>query len=93
MSKLFIEKRVSDALKIPSGVGSITVDVPFVPEYIKVKFLDVGHTQIMDKLSYDIAYVGDIDCVYQLTISWEVASARRFKYTVAKLASFQGRSV
>lgn len=88
MSKLFIEKRVSDALKVPPGVGSVTVDIPFVPEFIRVKFLDADHTQAMDTLSYDIAYIGDPECVYQVTIAWEVTSTRRFRYTVAKLASF-----
>jgi len=93
MSKLFIEKRVSDALKIPPGVGSVTVDIPFSPEFIRLKFLDADHTRALDILSYDIAYVGDPECVYQMTISWEVSSTRRFRYTVAKLSSFHAGGV
>ena len=37
---LFIEKRVSESFKVLPGTGSVTVDIPFVPEYIKVKYLD-----------------------------------------------------
>jgi len=93
MSKLFIEKRLSDAVKVPPGVGSITVDIPFVPEYISLRFLDADHSEKLDTLTYDISYVGDPECLYQLDISWEVSHTRRFRYTVAKLASFHAEGV
>lgn len=86
----FIEKRVSNALKILPGTGSIVVDIPFVPEYIKVKFLDADHTRLHDDLRYDIIYTGNPNMPYQLTVTWNIAPGkpRRIRYTVAKLASF-----
>jgi len=87
---LFIEKKLSDSVKVKPGDGIITLDIPFVPEYIKVKFLDTCHKSIQDTLVWDIAFTGDPELPYQLTITWSITSGRerRFKYTVAKLASF-----
>jgi hypothetical protein len=86
----FIEKRVSDTLKVLAGSGSLVVDIPFVPEYIKVKFIDADHTRAHDDLRYDILYTGNVNMPYQATITWSVAAGRprRIKYTFAKLASF-----
>ena len=88
--QLFIEKRISDSLKILPGTGTITIDIPFIPEYIKVKFLDPDRKNVLDTLTYDLIYTGDPTIPYQITINWSVTSGRtrRFKYTVAKLASF-----
>ena len=87
---LFIEKRVSDSVKLKPGADTMTIDIPFTPEYIKVRFLDTCHKSIQDALTWDIAFTGDPELPYQLTISWTITSGRerRIKYTVAKLASF-----
>jgi len=85
---LFIEKRVSDTVKVLPGGGSLTVDIPFIPEYIKVKFLDQNHKGALDTITYDLIYTGNPIIPYQLTVDWTSASTRRFRYTIAKLASF-----
>jgi hypothetical protein len=87
---LFIEKKVSDSVKVKPGDGTLTLDIPFVPEYIKVKFLDTCHKSIQDTLTWEIAFTGVPELPYQLTITWSITSGRerRFKYTVAKLSSF-----
>ena len=56
---LFIEKRVSDSLKVLPGSGSVTVDIPFVPEYIKVKYLDQHTKPALDTITYDLVFTGD----------------------------------
>lgn len=86
----FIEKRISDAVKVMPGNGTIVVDIPFIPEYIKVKFLDADHTRTKDSISYDLAFTGNPLVPYQLTVNWVVASGRprRLRYTAAKLSSF-----
>jgi len=87
---LFIEKRISDAVSVIPGVGILTVDVPFVPDYIKVRYLDTCRKSTLDELTYDLLFTGDPSSPYQLVMSWSVASGRRrrFKYIVAKLSSF-----
>ena len=87
---LYIEKRVSESMTIAPGGGSLTIDVPFVPDYIKVRYLDTCRKNNLDTLSYDLVYTGDPVVPYQLTVTWVITSgrSRRFKYTVAKLSSF-----
>lgn len=87
---LFIEKRITDSVKVVPGAGTLTIDIPFVPEYIKVRYLDTCRKSVQDALTWDIAFTGDPELPYSLTITWSVTSGRerRFKYTVAKLASF-----
>jgi len=87
---LFIEKRVSASLKVMPGAGTVTVDIPFVPEYIKVKYLDTCTKPTPDTVSYELLFTGNPDSPYQFTIHWSVTSGktRRLRYTVAKLASF-----
>jgi len=91
MAKLFLEKRVSGALKVMPGTGTTVIDLPFVPEFIQVKFLDADHTRGVDSLDYDLVYIGDPLVKYQIAITWSVAGTkpRSFRYTVAKLASFR----
>jgi len=86
----FIEKRVSSALKVLPGNGTVVVDIPFIPEYIKVKFIDADNTRAHDSIRYDLLYTGNPNMPYQLTVAWVVATGRprRIRYTVAKLASF-----
>jgi len=87
---LFIEKRVSESFKVLPGTGSVTVDIPFVPEYIKVKYLDQHSKPVLDTITYDLVFTGDPLVPYQFTMSWSITSgkSRRLRYTVAKLASF-----
>lgn len=88
--KLFMEKKVSDSLKVKPGNGTLTVDIPFVPDYIKLKYLDSCSKATLDTLTYDIVFTGAPELPYQITITWAVTSgkSRRFKYTIAKLSSF-----
>ena len=87
---LFIEKKVSDSVKVNPGTGTLTVDIPFIPDYIKVKYLDSCSKATLDTLTYDLLYTGAPELPYQITLTWSVTSgkSRRFKYTVAKLSSF-----
>lgn len=90
VKKLFIEKRLSKSLTVLPGNDSLTIDIPFVPEYIKLTFLDTDNKSVLDTLSYSLTFTGDPITPYQITITWSVSGnrPRRFKYTVAKLASF-----
>lgn len=89
---LFMEKRVSNSLKVLPGSGTETVNLPFIPEYIKVKFLDVNLNKSIDTLTYDLLFTGNPALPYQLVINWSVTGgkSRRFKYIAAKLSSFHG---
>lgn len=88
----FIEQRVTSDLKILPGNGSVVVDVPFVPDYIKVKFLDTQLRQAQqDTVSYSLLFTGTATIpAYQLTVNWSVGNdqPRRIRYTAAKLSSF-----
>jgi len=87
-SRLYIEKRISDTLKVNPGQGNISVDIPFVPDFFRVKFLDTCTKATQDVLLHDLTFVSKD--LYTMTISWSVTSGkpRRFRYTAAKLASF-----
>jgi len=87
---LFIEKKVSDSVKVNPGNGTLTVDIPFIPDYIKLKYLDSCSKATLDTLTYDLLFTGVPESPYQIVITWSVTSgkSRRFKYTVAKLSSF-----
>ena len=89
-SRLYMEKRVSEAHKVNPGQGSVVVDIPFVPDFIRVKFLDTCTKATPDTLSHDLIFTGNPQVPYQMTINWSVTSGkpRRFRYTAAKLASF-----
>ena len=91
MAKLFLQKRVSGALRVLPGSGTTVMDIPFIPEFIRVEFLDADHTRGVDSLDYDLVYIGDPTVKYQIEITWKVAGTkpRSFRYTVAKLASFR----
>ena len=88
--QFFIEKRVSSTAKFNPGSGTFTVDIPFVPDYIKVKFLDPAGKRELDNITWDLNFTGIPSMPYQLIVNWEVLSAkpRRLRYIVAKLASF-----
>lgn len=90
--KLFIEKKVSKAVRVKPSTDSLTIDIPFIPDYIKVKYLDTCTKPVLDTISYDLTYTGDPVIPYTLTVSWSITSgkSRRFRYTVAKLSSFHG---
>lgn len=90
MSRLYMEKRLSEAYKVNPGTDTVVVDIPFVPDFIRVKFLDTCTKAVQDTLSHDLTFTGDPQVPYQMTITWAVTSGkpRRFRYTVAKLATF-----
>lgn len=90
MKRLYMEKKVSDTMRVSPGGGSLLIDVPFVPDYLKVKYLDTCTKEIPDELRYDLTFTGNPAVPYQLMVTWSVTSGRprAFRYTVAKLASF-----
>jgi hypothetical protein len=87
---LFIEKRLSTTFKVLPGSGSVTIDVPFVPDYVRIKYMDVSHKAKLDTSSFDLVFTGNPLSPYLLIVYWSVTSgkARQLRYTVAKLASF-----
>lgn len=88
MAKYFYEKRKTETLKVIS-VGTIVVDIPFVPDYIKVKFLDMEHKRETDTITWALVYIAPDQ--YQLTINYNThADPRRLRYLVAKLSEIKG---
>ena len=90
MRKVFLDKKVIGTQKVLVGEGTLTVDIPFIPNYIKLRYLDRDINPSIDTLTYDLIYTGNPLIPYQIIIKWSVTGGRprRFKYTVAKLASF-----
>lgn len=88
MPKYFNEKRISETVKVIS-VGAIKVDVPFTPNYIRVKFLDVEHQRETDTITWNLVYVSPNQ--YQLTINYNThAQPRKLRFLIAKLSEIKG---
>lgn len=91
MASYFGKHDLHDTLKVTSGIGSITIDVPFVPDYIKVDF----HGGMLSSKADHMDRVGDDDVYwnltpathgYQLSIGWSVfTEERKIFYRVARL--------
>lgn len=87
----FGKHNLSDTIKAISGIGSTTIDVPFVPDYIKAEFqgpvLSLRPEQ--DLLGDDEVYwnlVAVTPTSYQLTIAWSIYSeTREIYYRVSRL--------
>jgi len=95
MAKYFYEKRISEIAKVIS-IGNIVVDIPFVPNYIKAKFIDVESKRTrqnilpeQDTITWNLIWVAPNQ--YQLTITYNTHnSPRKLKFTIAKLSEIKG---
>jgi hypothetical protein len=88
--RMYIKERLSDSWQAVAGAGSFVVPVPFVPDYVKIEFLDINHDTI-DTTSYTLEYIGAPTETYRLTVNWNVVGKPRVaRYTVAKLSDFEG---
>jgi len=95
MAKYFFEKRISEVAKVIS-IGNIVVDIPFVPNYIKAKFVDVESKKTRanaipesDTITWNLIWVAPNQ--YQLTIMYNTHnSPRKLKFTIAKLSEIKG---
>ena len=91
MASYFGTHDLHDTLKVTAGIGSITIDVPFIPDYIKVDF----HGGILSPKPDHMEGIGDDDVYwnlvpatngYQLSIGWSVyTEERKINYRVARL--------
>lgn len=88
----FTEQKLSNSWKENPGQGSMVVAVPFVPDFIKVEYLDTHHSATLATLNYALAYIGNPDEIYRLTVNWVIPSgkSRHLRYTVGKLSDFGG---
>jgi hypothetical protein len=83
MSKSFTKKRVEKSLKVIPGFNVITVNLNFIPELIKVGFIDQKHHNpniLPDSLSWDLVITGSTS---QLVISYDVMETRRLRYVAS----------
>lgn len=91
MSVYFKNHNIFKYFKVDPGIGTLTVDVPFTPDYIKVEF----HGAELSKKDEHLAVAGedvvywDINYVapdkYQLAIGWSVYSMREIYYRISRL--------
>ena len=88
MSIYFGKHNVSGTIKAISGMDTITVNVPFVPDYVKVEFhgpvlTPRDETQGDDEVFWDLTKVTATS--YQLSIGWSVYETREIYYRASKL--------
>ena len=81
MSKYFGKHQLGGDIKANPGIDFITIDIPFVPDYIKVDFQG-AHTND-DEIFWDLTKVDATS--YQLDIAWSVYAEKHLYYRVAKL--------
>lgn len=73
------------------GIGSISVSVPFVPDYIKVDFHDVEVSKRdgllvpigEDQIYWNLSMMSPT--TYQLDIGWSVYTGRKIYYRLSQL--------
>jgi hypothetical protein len=82
MALTFLNKRTVDYHDV-NGVGSFTVDVEYVPNFIAVDFHDVQKLAGEDVLSWDLVTTMN---GYQLTVNYTTNYTRKIKTVIAKLA-------
>jgi hypothetical protein len=84
MSTTFYNQRKVDYHSV-NGVGSFTVDIDFVPNFITTDFHDVQHIRgsMPDTVTWDLATTGT---GYQLTVNYNTGSVRKIKTILAKLS-------
>ena len=83
MTKHFHSKRIAQIVKKQAGTDHFHVDIPFVPDYIRVDFHDIKHKPDVDTLQWDL--VATSPTTYQLTVTYDVHEERDIRYVVAKL--------
>lgn len=81
--KVFKHKRVSARVKVLPGTGTFTVDVPFVPDYIRVDYSDIQHHAGADTIEWNLGLVTSGQ--YTLTVAYACGEERMIHYVVAKL--------
>ena len=91
MASYFGKHDITETVRIKPGMDSLTIDIPFVPDYIKVDF----HGGILSPKPDHMASVGE-DSVYwnlttvtptsyQLAIGWSVYTERDIFYRISRL--------
>ena len=81
MSKYFGKQHLEGDIKAIPGIDMRTVDIPFVPDYIKVDFH--GSHTANDEIYWNLTKVDETS--YQLDIAWSVYDEKHLYYRVAKL--------
>lgn len=92
MSAYFGIHNISDTLTPAAGIGTVAIDVPFVPDYIKVDFQGGIKTPKEDyflRAGEDAIY-WDLSTIipnqqYRLTIMWSTYTEREIYYRIARL--------
>jgi hypothetical protein len=84
----FGSHNISNAVKVVPGIGTLTVDVPFVPDYIKVEFHGPALSPKeplpgTDDVYWNLTTVTPTS--YQLTIGWSVYNTREIYYRISRL--------
>lgn len=70
------------------GTGNQIIDIPFIPNFVRVRFEGPQLTPKGDVLGEDVVYWNLVNITptsYQLGISWSVYSRREIHYQVAIL--------
>lgn len=78
----FGKHNVSETLHVIAGADFTTVDIPFIPDYIKVEFVG-GSTANPEAVGEDNVYWSIAPLTptsYQLSIGWEIYSETRHIY-------------
>jgi len=84
MSVYFKSKNISRTFHVLEGSGIIDLDVPFVPDYIEVKFSTPGFKDAPDAVAWDLVSV--TPTTYRLEIGYDAFSARDIYCRVSKLS-------
>ena len=88
MSSYFGKHTLHDAFKVISGIGTISIPVPFLPDYVKVDFHGSAMTPKEEIMGDDEVYWNLVKITpnsYQLDIGWSVYTTREIYYRVARL--------
>lgn len=88
MATYFGKHNLSGTIKAVPGLGTQTLDVPFIPDYIKVEFHGAVTTSRDATIADDEVY-WDLTTTtphsYQLAIGWSVYDTREIYYRIARL--------
>jgi len=89
--KYFGKQTISKAFKVVSGIGAISVDIPFIPDYIKVDFANpVTSSKPKESLVGNDEVYWSLTAVtpttYKLDIGWSTyTETRDVYYQIARL--------
>lgn len=90
MPKKYISKKnVNDAFKVIPGIGTLSVAIPFTPDYIKVDFhgpfmSSKPKEDLQDEVYWNLTAV--TPDTYQLDIAWSVYTTREIYYRISHLS-------